>query len=146
MQKPTNLQDLVAQIAALLQLPATNNPIDLVALLERAVATLLQQLRDDEVITREQFCEEQDFKASYWFKLKRDKRIPRMITNRTMRRSAVREWQARMEEESLNGPPRLAYKRRQVQCRKAALIGVVSPDHPHPRGSGGKGCKKRVAR
>lgn len=129
------LQDLAAKIAALLQLPAAIiNPKDLVALLERAAerafTILLQQQRDDEIVTRKQFLEEQLFGLSYWFKLKKFNRIPRMITDKTMRRGAVREWQARMEAESVNGPPRLAYERRQVLASKAGRIGGGRP----PRG------------
>lgn len=125
-----------------------NNLQDLVALLAPKIAALLR-LQQDELLTVEEFCKRNRISKSSWFAMKRDETGPRTIAvGRTgaqerISPAAEKEWRARKEKESESTAARLAYKRRRMTNKKNADQSVLSPNHPHPRGSG-KSRKKRV--
>ena len=120
-----------------------NDLKDLVALLAPAVAALLQP-QDDRVFTRQEFCKRNRIKDSYWYKMKREGTGPRTIrkgAQELVTFAAEKDWRAEQEKASKNEASKLADERRRRLAKNAAEQSVISPKHPHPRGS--KGRKKR---
>jgi oxalate decarboxylase/phosphoglucose isomerase-like protein (cupin superfamily) len=105
----------------------------LVKMLAPAVAVLLKQQAADEVVTLDQFLQEQKRQKGWWYALKRKGRAPRMIATDRMLRSAIRDWQAEREKYNASDAGQLAYQRRRMLAKKAAELSVKSPKHPHPR-------------
>jgi hypothetical protein len=124
-----------------------NNLEALVAQLAPKVAALLR-LQHGALYTIPEFCTRNKISRSTYFAEKRAETGPKTIAvgktgaQKRVSPAAEQEWRARKEKQSQSKAARLANERRRVGAKKAAAQSVLSPDHPHPRGSG-KANKKR---